>query len=196
MDVAGLIETLGYPFVLLYSILESALLLPFTPGELVILGVAVPLLVDGFRSALILSTVVTIGTILGNVLVYWVSLRFGRPGLETLFDWFHLPHRYIYQMEDQFERYGRSVVLWGRLIPFVRAYISIGAGLGRMPFREYVLFTSIGVAFFNYGFILLVWRGIDSVVEQIRGFAVLGETAVPSVIFVLLVLFGIFRFRV
>jgi membrane protein DedA with SNARE-associated domain len=50
---------------------------------------------------------------------------------------------------DAFERRGRAAVLLGRLVPVVRSFISVPAGVVRMPWPQFLLYTAIGSAVWN-----------------------------------------------
>jgi membrane protein DedA with SNARE-associated domain len=45
-----------------------------------------------------------------------------------------------------FDKYGQSIVFFGRLIPIIRSLISVPAGMHRMPFGRFLLFTTLGSA--------------------------------------------------
>jgi len=48
-----------------------------------------------------------------------------------------------------FERHGRSAVLFGRLVPVVRSFISVPAGVVGMPWPQFLVYTAIGSAVWN-----------------------------------------------
>jgi len=74
-----------------------------------------------------------------------------------------------------FDKYGVSLVFWGRLVPGIRTLISVPAGMELMPFRKFLIWTTFGsliwVVILTYaGFILGDnWQVIESYLDQIKG---------------------------
>jgi membrane protein DedA with SNARE-associated domain len=62
--------------------------------------------------------------------------------------------RDVDRAEAWFDRHGRAAVLLGRMVPGVRAFISLPAGQRRMPLGEFVLLTAVGSAIWNAAFVL------------------------------------------
>jgi membrane protein DedA with SNARE-associated domain len=85
-----------------------------------------------------------IGTMVGS----WVAYAVGRGGrlelLERHGGKVHMGPAQIERAERWFDRYGQSIVLFGRLVPLVRAFVSLPAGVARMPFWRFSLLTLIG----------------------------------------------------
>jgi membrane protein DedA with SNARE-associated domain len=85
-----------------------------------------------------------IGTIVGS----WVAYGIGRGGrlelLERHGDKFHMGPAQIQRAEHWFERYGEPAVLFGRVIPVVRAFVSLPAGVAGMPLVRFTVLTLIG----------------------------------------------------
>jgi membrane protein DedA with SNARE-associated domain len=85
-----------------------------------------------------------IGTMVGS----WVAYAVGRGGrlelLERHGGKVHMGPAQIERAERWFDRYGQPIVLFGRLVPLVRAFVSLPAGVARMPFWRFSLLTLIG----------------------------------------------------
>jgi membrane protein DedA with SNARE-associated domain len=85
-----------------------------------------------------------IGTMVGS----WVAYAVGRGGrlelLERHGGKVHMGPAQIERAERWFDRYGQPIVLFGRLVPLVRAFVSLPAGVARMPFLRFSLLTLIG----------------------------------------------------
>jgi len=85
-----------------------------------------------------------LGTMVGSALAYAV----GRGGRLELFERhgakFHMGPAQIARGDEWFQRHGEAAVLFGRLIPVVRAFISLPAGVARMPFWRFIVFSFIG----------------------------------------------------
>ena len=85
-----------------------------------------------------------IGTMVGS----WVAYAVGRGGrlelLERHGGKVHMGPAQIDRADRWFQRYGESAVLFGRLIPLVRAFVSLPAGIAKMPLGRFTVFSLIG----------------------------------------------------
>lgn len=90
----------------------------------------------------------TAGSLAGALFWYWVGIRLGLKRVKGL----AARHGRLLTMcppdvdraTDWFRRHGRGAVLIGRLIPGVRTLISVPAGVKRMPFGQFLLYSTIG----------------------------------------------------
>jgi membrane protein DedA with SNARE-associated domain len=88
----------------------------------------------------------TLGYLVGAIAGWAIGLYGGRPLLERHGRWFHLDAKRLDRAEHWFERWGDWAVLIGRITPVVRSFISIPAGVFRMPLGRYTVLTLIGSA--------------------------------------------------
>jgi membrane protein DedA with SNARE-associated domain len=88
----------------------------------------------------------TLGYLLGSLGGWAIGLYGGRPLLERRGRWFHLSGERLDRAERWFDRWDDWAVLIGRVTPVVRSFISIPAGVFRMPFWRYTSWTAIGSA--------------------------------------------------
>jgi membrane protein DedA with SNARE-associated domain len=88
----------------------------------------------------------TIGYLVGSIGGWAIGLYGGRPLLESRGRWFHLSGDKLERAERWFDRWDDLAVLIGRLTPVVRSFISIPAGIFRMPLGRYSVLTLIGSA--------------------------------------------------
>ena len=88
----------------------------------------------------------TLGYLVGSLGGWALGLYGGRPLLERRGRWFHLGGDRLDRAERWFDRWDDWAVLIGRVTPVVRSFISIPAGVFRMPFWRYTLWTAIGSA--------------------------------------------------
>jgi len=138
----------GLPGIFLLMALSSACI-PI-PSEVVMLfaGFAVA---DPSQSAshhhLTMLGIVLAG-LLGTMAGSWVAYAVGRGGrlelLERHGSKLHMGPAQIARAERWFERYGQPVVLFGRLIPLIRAFVSLPAGIARMPFWRFTVLSLLG----------------------------------------------------
>jgi membrane protein DedA with SNARE-associated domain len=138
----------GLPAVLLLMALGSACI-PI-PSEVVMLFAGFAVADPGGSGAhhhLTMTGIVLAG-LAGTLLGSWVAYAVGRGGrLELLERHGHLVHMgpaQIARADRWFARYGEATVLFGRVIPLVRAFVSLPAGVARMPLPRFSVLTLIG----------------------------------------------------
>jgi membrane protein DedA with SNARE-associated domain len=88
----------------------------------------------------------TIGYVLGSVLGWGIGWYGGRPYLERHGRWLHVTPEKLDRADAWFARYGDVSVLLARVVPVVRSFISIPAGVVRMPLGRFTLLTIPGSA--------------------------------------------------
>jgi membrane protein DedA with SNARE-associated domain len=100
----------------------------------------------GFWSYVAVSLAGTIGYLIGSVIGWAIGLYGGRPLLERHGRWFHLSPDNLVRAERWFEKWGDWAVFLGRITPVVRSFVSIPAGVFRVPFGRYTALTLAGSA--------------------------------------------------
>ena len=93
----------------------------------------------------------TIGYTLGSVLGWAIGVYGGRPYLEKHGRWLHVTPEKLDKTEQWFERYGDTTVFVTRMIPVVRSFVSIPAGIGEMPLVRYTVLTFAGTIPWCFG---------------------------------------------
>ena len=88
----------------------------------------------------------TLGYSVGSALGWWIGARGGRPFLARHGRWLHLDEAKLARAERWFERWEDSAVFFGRITPVVRSFVSIPAGVFRVPFARYNWLTLAGSA--------------------------------------------------
>jgi membrane protein DedA with SNARE-associated domain len=134
------ISSVGSPAVFLLMALESACV-PI-PSEAIMLfaGFAVS------KGELTLVAVVfagVLGNLVGSLVGYGIGY-FGRVDLLERNRLFHLSEARLRQAEGWFERYGSATVFFSRMLPLVRTFVSVPAGIARMPLGRFSLLTTLG----------------------------------------------------
>ena len=99
---------------------------------------------SGFGAWVVMVLAGTIGYTIGSVIGWAIGIYGGRPFLERRGRWFHLSHEKLERAERWFDRWGDWAVLIGRVTPIARSFISIPAGVFRMPLGRYTVLTFIG----------------------------------------------------
>jgi membrane protein DedA with SNARE-associated domain len=138
-------ETLGWPGVVFLMAVESAGV-PF-PSELII-PLAGWFLIQAKGSSVWLVGLAAfygaLGNLLGSWVAYWISWRAGRPLLLKYGKYVLITREEIDRAEVWFNKYGEWIVFFSRLLPVVRTFISIPAGIARRNFWKFRIFTFLG----------------------------------------------------
>jgi membrane protein DedA with SNARE-associated domain len=147
-EIAHLVREGGLPGIFALMALSSACI-PI-PSEVVMLfaGFAVA---DPGQSAsqhhLTLVGVILVG-LLGTMVGSWAAYAVGRGGRLELLERhgakLHMGPAQIQRADRWFKRYGEPTVLFGRVIPLVRAFVSLPAGVAKMPLGRFTVYSLIG----------------------------------------------------
>jgi membrane protein DedA with SNARE-associated domain len=137
----NLYRTMGYAGVALAMAIESACI-PL-PSEL-IMPMAGWMVSRGEFSLLPVALVGAIGNLLGSILAYWVGAIGGRPFLMRYGKYFLISEHDIEVADRWFMKYGEATAFFSRLLPVVRTFISLPAGISRMNFPRFCLYTVLG----------------------------------------------------
>jgi membrane protein DedA with SNARE-associated domain len=86
----------------------------------------------------------TLGCVIGSAIAYWVGFFGGRPLLERYGRYVLISHRDLAIADRWFERHGEIAIFFSRLLPVVRTFISLPAGIARMNFGRFLLYTALG----------------------------------------------------
>jgi membrane protein DedA with SNARE-associated domain len=138
VDTVGV---LGYPGIVLLMGLESSFF-PF-PSEVVMVPAGYLASQGQMNLSVIIVCGIT-GSLLGAWLNYFIALKAGRA---ALLKWGHLiflPEEKFLRVEKYLKEHGEIGTFIGRLIPVIRQYISFPAGVIRMNFAKFSLFTGLG----------------------------------------------------
>jgi membrane protein DedA with SNARE-associated domain len=138
----------GLPAVFVLMVAESACI-PI-PSEATMLFAGFAVADPGGSDAhhhLTLFGIVAAG-VLGNLVGSWIAYGVGRAGRVELIErhgrWLHLKPSHIAWADRWFERYGSASILLSRMLPIIRTFISLPAGVARMPFLRFTLLTLAG----------------------------------------------------
>ncbi len=137
----NLIESLGYWGVFLGMTLESACI-PI-PSE-VIMPFAGFAVYDGKLTLLGITLVGTLGNLFGALIAYFVGLKGGRPFLERYGKYILITPSKLDLADAWFEKYGHEAVLISRVLPIIRTFISLPAGIARMDLKKFIIYTFFG----------------------------------------------------
>jgi membrane protein DedA with SNARE-associated domain len=142
--IAWIVETVnhwGYLGIFAAMFLESSFF-PF-PSEVIMIPAGY-LAYQGQMSLWIAIGVGIGGSLAGALFNYWLAVVLGRPLLERYGRYILLKSETLDKLDTFFHKHGEISTFSGRLIPGVRQYISLPAGLSRMAVGRFVLFTTLG----------------------------------------------------
>jgi len=136
--IIGTIDTMGYWGVGILMALEgsffpipSEIILPFS-GYLVYLG---------RFSLLTVAFVAAVGNIVGTVFTYVISRHFGLPFLYKYGKYFLITRKDINNSHELFKKHGAKFIFISRLIPGIRGFIPIPAGIAKMNFIKFIIYV-------------------------------------------------------
>jgi membrane protein DedA with SNARE-associated domain len=135
-----LIGSIGYAGIFILMLLESACVPIPSEATMLFAGFKVD---DG---DLTLVGVVAAGVV-GNLVGSWVAYAAGYYGRIELLDrnrLIHVSGKHLAQADRWFERYGSAAVFFTRMLPIIRTFISLPAGVARMPFWRFTALTIAG----------------------------------------------------
>ncbi len=189
--IVAVISAGGYTGIVVLMAIESAciplpseIIMPFAGylvyrGELGLTGVAVA---------------GAAGCVVGSLIAYAVGAAGGRPAIERWGRFVLLGHGELALAERWFARWGRQTVFWARLLPVVRTFIALPAGIAKMELWPFVWLTFAGslpwcwaLAYAGYK----LAENWNEVREKMHGF----DTAVAALVAVLLAAALVHRLR-
>lgn len=141
-------ESLGYWGVIF------GLMIEVIPSEIV-LSYAGYLVASGSISFFGAVVAGTIGGVMAQLIIYWISRYGGRPVLEKFGKYILIQKKHIDASEAWFNKYGTGVIFTARFIPVVRHAISIPAGIAKMPHSKFILLTTLAVIPWTIVFVYL-----------------------------------------
>lgn len=141
MNWAGIVDAVGYPATGLGILIES-IGVPF-PGEALLLA-ASAWAATQHHSLILVVLVAFFASTAGADIGYVLGFKGGRPFVERFGSVFHIRPDHIARSELFFARYGDRAILAGRFILGMRTWGSMLAGMSRMPFWRFQVFSAIG----------------------------------------------------
>ncbi|MDP4126767.1 MAG: DedA family protein [Bacillota bacterium] len=188
--VVHIISTFGYAGVFFAMAIESAciplpseIILPFT-GYMVYAGNF------GFWQATIAAT---LGNLFGGLIAYYVGVWGGRPFLKKYGRYFFIKEHELAWTERLFERHGEVTVFVGRILPIVRTFISLPAGIARMNPLKMATYTVTG-AFLWCSFLIFVGQKLGENWDSLKSYFHRADAVVGGII-VFVLIFALWKHR-
>jgi membrane protein DedA with SNARE-associated domain len=186
--VTGFISAYGYPGVLLLMALESACIPIPSEAIMPFAGAQVSAPMGIFHPNIhVLAIIGALGNLLGSIAAYWVGSIGGRPFLEKYGKFVLIRNRDLDKSDAFFQKYGEITVLISRVLPIVRTFISLPAGIARMNFARFCAYTFVGALPWCY---LLTWAGVSLGTHWTRVHAWLHKADL-GISIILVILFGL-----
>lgn len=175
-----LLQTVGYPAIFLVAVLE-AMCVPF-PSE-VTFGFTAALAAqgkDGFSLPWVI-VVGVIGEVCGSIIAYVIGRTGGRAAVDRWGKYVLLTHKDLDRADVYMARRGVLTVVIGRMLPILRAFVSLVAGIGEMPVVRFVLATTVGTVLYGVAAASLGYALGASWHRIVRGFTLAGVVALVLV---------------
>lgn len=138
---------------------------------------------------------IVVAGVLGNLVGSWIAYGVGYFGRLELVErhgkWLHIKPSQLAWADRWFERYGNASVFFSRLLPVIRTFISLPAGVARMPFWRFTLLTLAGCIPWVFALGLIGREVGGNWTDWKDGISVAGE--VIAVLAVLLIAAAVFR---
>jgi membrane protein DedA with SNARE-associated domain len=135
------IDAMGLPGIFLLMVAESACI-PI-PSEATFLFAGFNVSKGAYSTFAVVAT----GTF-ANLVGSWIAYGVGYYGRVDLLEKhgrkLHIKPSYLHWADRWFERYGDATVFFSRMLPIIRTFISLPAGVARMPFWRFTVLTTLG----------------------------------------------------
>ncbi|MGN1362170.1 MAG: DedA family protein [Methanobrevibacter sp.] len=139
--VISLIESLGYLGIFLGMTIESACI-PL-PSE-VIMTFAGFVVNEGKLSLTKIIIAGILGNLIGSLITYYIGLKGARPLLEKYGKYILITKEKLDNADKWFNKHGDAAVFFGRILPGIRTFISLPAGINKMDLKKFIIYTLIG----------------------------------------------------
>ncbi len=149
--IMHVIRTLGYPGIITLMAIESAciplpseVIMPFSGALTVAIVASAQTPPMQPFNLLFVALAGALGCAVGSALAWWVGIIGGRPFVEKYGKYLLIRKRDIQHGDVWFARWGGWAVFVSRLLPVVRTFISLPAGVSKMKFAPFIALTFIG----------------------------------------------------
>lgn len=175
------ISNYGYLGIILLMALESATL-P-VPSEIVMPFAGYLVYSEGHLSLIGVILAGSFGCTIGSIAAYAFGFYAGRPLILRYGKYILLRERHLVSAEKWFAKYGDKATFIARLLPIIRTVISLPAGIAKMDFKKFVLYSFVGsvpwtamLAVIGY-WLGANWREVSGVFRELDVVVILGAIA-------------------
>jgi len=135
------VDALGLAGVFVLMLLESACIPVPSEATMLFAGFNVS---NGEYTLFAATAAGVLGNLVGSWIAYWVGYAGRVDILEKHAGKLHIKKSHLEWADRWFERHGDATVFFTRMLPIVRTFISLPAGVARMPFWRFTVFTLLG----------------------------------------------------
>ncbi len=139
--IVSIISTFGYYGIFIAMALESACIPLPSEVTMPFSGFVVS---EGTLTLWGITLAGALGNLFGSIIAYYVGLKGGRPFLESYGRYVLISKKELDTADKWFNKHGDRAVLIGRVLPGIRTYISLPAGIAMMDFKKFVFYTFAG----------------------------------------------------
>lgn len=184
--IVFVISTLGYPGIIGLMAIESACI-PL-PSE-VIMPFSGYLVYKGEFNIHLISFAGAFGNAVGSTVTYWIGYFGGRAFVEKWGKYILIRKKELKHADKWFSKYGSSTAFFSRILPIIRTFISLPAGIARMNFTKFLIYSFVGSIPWCYflAYVGMLWgENWDNIRIYFRKFDI-----VLLVILILIIIFWI-----
>jgi membrane-associated protein len=143
-DPGPVILTFGYPIMVAIIFIETAGLFPILPGDSLLVVAGIYAAAGKFSAALLLLLLIP-AAVAGDAVAYLIGKKVGPALFKRPSSRFFKPE-YAKAAHDFYEKHGGKAIIIARVVPIVRTYVPVIAGVAQMPYKRFALFNIIGGA--------------------------------------------------
>ncbi len=187
----GILLSLGYAGIFYLMTLDSMMVPAASEAILTLAGV---LSFEGRFNLAAVIIIATVASLLGSTVSWLIGKYGGRSFLEKYGRFVLIRKKEIERGDAFFREHGESAVFFGRIIPLVRTYISLPAGIALMGYRRFIIFTFGGTIVFVTLLTLLGYElgsSLSSVNSALNYFN--GVAALIALLFVIGIIYSVRR---
>lgn len=183
--LAVMVDTYGvwiYAILFLIVFAETGLVVtPFLPGDSLLFAVGAIAASTGKLDPWLCGVIIAAAAFCGDNVNYWAGRIIG-PKVFKYEDSFFFRRSHLERTEQFYNKYGSRTVIIARFVPIVRTFAPFVAGIGKMPYGRYILFSTIGSALWvpvclgagvMFGNIPWVQKNFEIVILAVIGISVL-----------------------
>lgn len=156
MDTTEMISTLTElgPIIIIVIMYLEGLNLTGIPAIVIMPSIGVYISQSGHNFLYIYGIALT-SSILGNLTYYIISNKLGGVIYDKIYDKFAIMRKSLDKSMAVTEKYGAKACFIGRLLPGARTFVSLVAGIFKVSFKDFVIYSSFGIAIWNFVLIFL-----------------------------------------
>jgi membrane-associated protein len=127
---------------------------PFLPGDSLLFAAgAFSAKPDTVLNVHVMAALLFLAAFIGDTVNYWIGAKLG-PAVFKREDSMFLRRKHLERAHAFFEKYGGRAIILARFVPIVRTFVPFVAGIGKMTYRQFIIYNLIGgfawVYFFTY----------------------------------------------